>query len=119
MATKPRIKLPEQAKAGDIIEIKTLIAHVMETGQRKDATGRITPRDIINTFSASYAGREVFKATLHPGTSANPYLHFTMRVPGPGEFEFIWTDDAGAKITEKVKLNVVGHEGSAVPGVKL
>ena len=107
MATKPRIKLPEQAKAGDIIEIKTLIAHVMETGQRKDPAGRVIPRDIITTFTASFAGRDVFKATLSPGTSANPFLHFTMRVPGPGEFEFVWTDDAGARIAEKVKLNVV------------
>ena len=107
MATKPRIKLPEQAKAGDIIEIKTLISHVMETGQRKDTTGRVIARDIITTFTASFAGHEFFKASLQPGISANPFLHFTMRVPGPGEFEFTWTDDAGNKITEKVKLNVV------------
>ena len=107
MATKPRIKLPDTAKAGDIIEIKTLIAHGMETGQRRDAAGRAVPRDIINTFTASFAGREFFKATLQPGTAANPYLQFKMRVPGPGEFEFTWTDDAGAKIAEKVKLNVV------------
>ena len=107
MAVKPRIKLPEQAKAGDIIEIKVLIAHVMETGQRKDPNGRVIPRDIINTFTASFAGREVFKASLSPGTSANPFLHFTLRVPGPGEFEFTWIDDAGAKIVEKVKLNVI------------
>lgn len=107
MANKPRIKLPETAKTGEIIEIKTLIAHVMETGQRRDTNGRVVPRDIINAFSATYAGREIFKATLHAGTSANPYIHFTMRVPGPGEFEFTWTDDAGVKVTEKLKLNVV------------
>ena len=107
MATKPRIKLPDAAKVGEIIEIKTLIAHVMETGQRRDASGRTVPRDTISAFSASYAGREFFKATLHPATSANPFLQFKMRVPGPGEFEFTWTDDAGAKIVEKVKLNVV------------
>ena len=107
MSTKPRIKLPESAKAGEIIEIKTLISHVMETGQRKDATGRVIPRDIINAFTASFAGREFFKATLHPGTSANPYIHFTLRVPGPGDLEFTWVDDAGARITEKMKLNVV------------
>ena len=107
MSTKPRIKLPESAKVGEVIEIKTLISHVMETGQRKDATGRVIPRDILNAFTASFAGREFFKATLHPGTSANPYLHFTMRVPGPGDLEFTWVDDAGTKISEKMKLNVV------------
>ncbi len=106
-ANKPRIKLPESAKAGEIIEIKTLIAHVMETGLRKDANGRVVPRDTINTFTAAFAGKAVFKATLHPATAANPFIHFTMRVPGPGEFEFVWTDDAGAKIIEKMKLNVI------------
>lgn len=104
---KPRIKIPEQAKVGDVIEIKTLISHVMETGQRKDRDGKTIPRDIIKAFAASYAGREVFRAALQPGISANPYIAFFMRVPGPGEFEFTWVDDAGKTITEKMALNVV------------
>jgi sulfur-oxidizing protein SoxZ len=105
--TQPRIRLPAQAKVGDVIEIKTLIQHVMETGQRKDSDGKPIPRFIINAFSASFAGAEVFKAELSPGISANPYIAFFMRVPGPGEFELTWIDDSGAKISEKVKLNVV------------
>lgn len=107
MSTKPRIKLPEQAKVGEVIEIKTLVSHVMETGQRKDRDGKTIPRLIINAFKVTFAGQEVFKATLHPGTSANPYFHFYMRVPGPGEFVFTWTDDAGVVITDTQKLNVV------------
>lgn len=105
--SKPRIKLPDQAKVGDIIEIKTLISHVMETGQRKDADGKTVPRDIINTLAASFEGKEFFKASLQPGISANPYIAFYMRVPGPGDIEFTWTDDAGRKTVEKMKLNVV------------
>jgi sulfur-oxidizing protein SoxZ len=105
--TRPRIRLPERAKVGDVIEIKTLISHVMETGLRKESDGKPIPRSIINTFSASFAGVEVFKAELHPGISANPYLAFFLRVPGPGELEFTWTDDNGTKISEKLKLNVV------------
>jgi len=105
--TRPRVRLPESAKVGDVIEIKTLISHVMETGQRKDNDGKPIPRFIINSFAASFAGTEVFKAELHPGISANPYLAFFMRVPGPGEFEFTWTDDNGVKVSEKAKLNVV------------
>lgn len=106
MSTKPRIKLPESAKVGEVIEVKTLISHVMETGQRRDRDGKVVPRLIIHTFTAAFAGKEVFKATLHPGTSANPYFHFYMRVPGPGDFEFTWLDDAGVKVSETVKLNV-------------
>ena len=105
--TRPRVRLPERAKVGDVIEIRTLISHVMETGQRKENDGKPIPRSIINAFSATFAGAEVFRADLHPGISANPYLAFYMRVPGPGEFEFTWTDDNGVKVSEKLKLNVV------------
>jgi sulfur-oxidizing protein SoxZ len=105
--TRPRVRLPDKAKVGDLIEVKTLISHVMETGQRKDGEGKPIPRFIINSFTASFGGVEVFKAELHPGISANPYLAFYMRVPGPGEFEFTWADDGGAKVSEKQKLNVV------------
>ena len=105
--TRPRIRLPESAKVGDVIEIKTLISHVMETGQRKESDGKPVPRFIINSFSATFAGAEVFEAELHPSISANPYIAFFMRVPGPGELEFTWVDDTGAEVTEKVKLNVV------------
>ena len=54
MATNPRIKLPDNAKAGEVIEVKTLITHVMETGNRKDKYGKQIPRDIINTFVAKF-----------------------------------------------------------------
>jgi len=103
---KPRVKLPDAAKVGEIIEIKTLISHVMETGQRKAPDGKTIPRNIINAFSAKFAGNEFFKAELHPGISANPYFSFFMKVPGPGEFEFTWVEDGGNKTVEKVKLNV-------------
>jgi sulfur-oxidizing protein SoxZ len=103
---KPRIKIPDQAKVGDVIEIKTLIAHVMETGQRKDKDGKTIPRDIINTLTVSYAGTEFFKAQLQPGISANPYISFFMRVPGPGEFEFTWTEDSGKSTVEKIPLTI-------------
>ena len=104
--TKPRIKLPASAKVGEVIEIKTLVSHVMETGQRKDPDGKAIPRNIINAFSAKFAGAEVFSAELHPGISANPYLAFFMKVPGPGEFEFTWVEDGGNTIVDKETLNV-------------
>ena len=104
--TKPRIKLPASAKVGEVIEIKTLVSHVMETGQRKDPDGKAIPRNIINAFSAKFAGAEVFSAELHPGISANPYLSFFMKVPGPGELEFTWVEDGGNTIVDKAQLNV-------------
>ena len=106
MSTTPRIRVPETAKVGEVIEVKTLISHVMETGQRKDRDGKTIPRNIINTFTATFNGKEVFKADMQPGISANPYMAFHMRVPGPGDLELSWLDDSGAKVVEKVKINV-------------
>lgn len=107
-ATKPRIKLPELVKAGEIIEVKTLVTHVMETGNRKDKDGNPIPRMIVHTFVAKFGEAEVFRAELGSGVSANPYISFQMRVPGPGTFEFSWTDDSGATTVETTSLNVMG-----------
>ncbi len=104
---KPRIRLPDNARLGDIIEVKTLIGHVMETGLRRDADGKIVPRNIVHAFIATFNGRVVFEADLLPGISANPYIAFHMRVTTPGEFEFTWIDDTGNKIVEKTPLLLV------------
>ena len=106
MAANPRIKLPDQVKIGDIIEVKTLITHMMETGNRKDKNGKQIPRDIINTFVAKFGDKQVFRAEFGPGISANPYISFQMRVPGPGVFEFAWTDDHGATTVATSALTV-------------
>lgn len=106
MTGKPRIKLPETAKVGEVIEIKALISHVMETGQRKDKDGNTVPRNVINTFTATFAGQQVFRAELSSGISANPFIAFFMKVPGPGELELVWLDDKGVRVAEKLPLNV-------------
>jgi sulfur-oxidizing protein SoxZ len=107
MTVKPRIRVPDEAKVGEVIEIRSLVNHIMETGQRRDATGKMIPRNIIHTFTASYSGRIFFTARLQPATSSNPFLAFHLKVPGPGSFEFTWEDDTGGKITETVPLRVV------------
>jgi sulfur-oxidizing protein SoxZ len=103
---KPRIKLPDTAKVGEIIEIKALIQHVMETGNRKDANGQPIPRSIIHTFRANFEGETIFSANWGSGISANPYIAFYFKVPGPGAFEFTWIDDAGETVTEKTPFAV-------------
>jgi sulfur-oxidizing protein SoxZ len=92
---KPRVKVPSKAKPGDVITIKTLISHPMETGLRKDKQGNLIPRDIINKFVATFEGEEVISVEIDPAVSANPYFQFDMTVPGPGTIHFAWTDDAG------------------------
>ena len=106
VATHPRIKLPDTIKAGDVIEVKTLVRHEMETGNRHDKTGKPIPRDIINTFIAKFDGRQVFRAEFGPGISANPYLAFQMRVPGPGTIEITWIDDHGVAVVATAPLTL-------------
>jgi len=104
---KPLIHVPAEAKAGEVIEIKTLIAHPMESGQRRDSKGQVIPRDIINSFVCSYAGEEVFRADLHPGVAANPYIAFHTVATATGDLVFQWTDDHGTVVSETVRLTVV------------
>jgi len=106
MAEKPRIKLPKEAKKGEVIEIKTLIAHVMETGLRKDADGKVIPRKIINKFTCEFNGKPVFSANLEPAIAANPYMQFYAKVEESGTFKFTWTDDDGTVTTAEEKITV-------------
>lgn len=106
MKKLPRIKLPETIKVGDVIEIKTLATHIMETGNRKDASGKTIPRDIIHTFNASFLGERVFSATLGSGIAANPYIAFYLKVPGPGVLEFEWIEDSGERTVATAALSI-------------
>ena len=95
-APKPRIKLPKSASAGEVITIKTLISHEMESGQRKGKDGNLIPRKIINKFSCTFNGQPVFECDLDPSISANPYMEFTAKVSESGTFKFTWVDDDGS-----------------------
>ncbi len=104
--SKPRVKAPKAAGKGEVITIKTLISHKMESGQRKDKQGNLIPRQIIHNFTAKFNGETVFSVDIEPAISANPYLQFKMRADEPGEFEFIWEDDDGSVYSKKQKLSV-------------
>ena len=100
------INLPAQAKRGEIIEIKTLIAHPMETGYRLGPTGVTIPRDIINRFVCTYNGEEVFRAELFPAIAANQFIAFSTVATESGEIVFSWTDDHGQTQTEVRQISV-------------
>jgi len=104
---KPRVKVPKSAAAGDVITIKTLIKHKMESGQRKDKDGNKIPQKIINAFSATFNGTEVFSMNLHGAVSTNPFIQFDMTVPETGDLAFKWVDDDGT-VTETTKTIKVG-----------
>lgn len=101
------INVPDKAKRGEIIAIKTLIQHKMETGFRYTSTGESIPRDIVTTFVAHYNGEEVFRATLSPAIAANPFLTFHTVATETGTLTFTWTGDNGFSATEQAQITVV------------
>jgi sulfur-oxidizing protein SoxZ len=107
MAEKPRIKLPKQARRGEIIQIKTLVSHVMENGLRRDKDGAVIPRKIINSFTCEFNGRPLFSCDLDTAVAANPYLDFAARVDESGTFRFTWRDDDGSTITADEMVTVI------------
>jgi sulfur-oxidizing protein SoxZ len=107
MATPtPRVRVPAKAEKGEIIEIKTLISHDMESGQRKDSDGKTVPRKIIKHFSCTFNGKDLFKADWQPGISANPYMAFFLKVEASGTLDFAWLDDDGSvyKVSQKIEV---------------
>ncbi len=103
---KPRVKVPKSAKAGEVVSIKTLISHPMESGQRKDKDGNLIPRSIINRFTCDFNGANVIDMTLDPAISTNPYIEFDAKVDAAGEFKFTWYDDDGSVYEDKKTIEV-------------
>ncbi len=103
---KVRIAVPETAKVGEVIEIKTLIAHPMETGFRRDSVGKAIPRNILTDFVCLYNGMEVFRAEFRPAVAANPLLSFFTTAVESGAMEFLWTDQEGVTFRETARITV-------------
>ena len=103
---KPRVKVPKTASAGEVIVIKTLISHEMESGQRKDKEGNPIPRKIINKFTCEFNGQVVFSCDIDPAVSANPYFEFSVKMEESGTFVFTWVDDDGSVYTTENKITV-------------
>jgi sulfur-oxidizing protein SoxZ len=100
------INVPPRAKRGDIIEIKTLMSHIMETGYRRTAAGDLVPRDIITSFACRYNGVEIFRVDLFPAIAANPFITFFTVATESGKFEFEWIGDKGFSETASASITV-------------
>ena len=106
-AVKPRIKLDKkEARKGELVEVKALVQHVMETGNRRDADGKIVPRKILNKFVCTVAGKQVFAADFETAISANPYIQFKFKAEESGPVVLTWTDDDGSTIAGEESITV-------------
>ena len=100
------INVPAKAKRGDVIEIRTLTSHIMETGFRHTVDGKLVPRDIITSFTCRFNGSEIFRADLFPAVAANPFITFFATATESGKFEFEWIGDQGFSETASASISV-------------
>ena len=107
MSARALINVPRKARRGDVIEIKTLISHVMETGFRHGTMGELIPRDIITSLSCKYNGEEIFATQLYPAIAANPFVTFHTVATESGTLVFNWSGDNGFTATESASISVV------------
>jgi len=102
-----RVRMPASAKRGEIIEIRTLVQHPMESGFRLDNSGKPIARHIVESFDCTYNGRAIFRAKLHPAVSTNPFFTFYAVASESGELVFTWRDDQGGVAIQNARIEVV------------
>jgi sulfur-oxidizing protein SoxZ len=100
------VKVPKTAKKGEIVEIRALLMHPMETGFRPGANGRIIPRNIIEDFSVAWNGREIFHMKMSPAVAANPFVSFAAVATESGTIVFRWTGDEGFRADHTAPITV-------------
>ena len=100
------VSVPASARRGEIVEIKAMVGHAMETGFRRTQLGQPIPRDIISRFVCTYNGTEIFRADLHPAIAANPQITFTTIATESGVIEFRWTGDNGYSMTASAPIAI-------------
>jgi sulfur-oxidizing protein SoxZ len=100
------VNVPKTAKRGQVIEIKTLISHIMETGFRHDSVGKAVPRNIITDFVCTYNGEQIFRADLFPAVAANPFITFFTVATESGTIAFKWSGDNGFQETASAKITI-------------
>jgi len=101
----PRIRAPRSARPGEVVEIRTLIEHPMETGLRHEGQ-RTVPRDLLNRLTVRVNGEVALQAELRNGSSSNPYHVFFLRLERTSEIDFTWTDEAGRTARAVTRITV-------------
>lgn len=107
MTARAIIHVPATARKGEIIEIRTLVGHPMETGFRRNHLGEALPRDIVSRFVCTYNGAEILSADLHPAIAANPLLVFHTVATESGTIECRWSGDNGLALTAGASITVI------------
>lgn len=107
VALRVLVSVPTRVRAGEVVEVRALAQHPMETGYRRGSDGELLPRDLIRQMSARFDGEDVFSAQLHAAVAANPYLVFWLKVPRSGVLSIEWRGDRGLAYRESVRIEAV------------
>jgi len=90
---------------GDVADVRVLMAHPMETGQRKDAAGKLVPLHFIQTITAQLNGKTVFTADVSQAVSRNPVFAFKVKGAKAGDkLSITWQDNTGDKRTDELVI---------------
>ena len=90
---------------GDVLDVRVLMAHPMETGQRKDGAGNLVPLHFIQTITAQLNGKPVFQAETSQAIARNPVFGFKLKGAKTGDkLSIAWTDNKGDKRTDEVTV---------------
>jgi len=90
---------------GDSTEVKVLMSHQMETGQRKDAQGKTIPAWFIQTVTITHDGKTVLAAQWGTAIAQNPFVSFKFKGGAKGEKVHVtWVDNRGDKRTDEATL---------------
>lgn len=102
MADPMRIRAQVQ---GDKTTVRVLMAHEMESGQRRDAAGKPIPAWFIQEVTAQHNGKTVLTAQWGPAVSKNPYLQFSFKGGKAGDkISVSWVDNRGDKRTDEATI---------------
>jgi sulfur-oxidizing protein SoxZ len=101
-----RVQVPATVKKGEAFEVRAIVQHPMETGFRRDLQGQAIPVNIVDRMSATYGGREVFRAEFGTGIAANPFVTFYAVARESGPIEVQWSDDRGQQGHASAMVNV-------------
>lgn len=98
------MKIRAQAQAGNAV-VRVLMSHEMESGQRKDAAGKIIPAWYITDVSAALNGKIVMSAQWGPAISKNPFMQFTVKGAKAGDkITVSWADNRGDKRSDETTV---------------
>jgi sulfur-oxidizing protein SoxZ len=92
-------------EANGVVDVKVLMSHIMETGQRKDAAGAVIPAHFIQTVTAVCNGKTVLQAQWGPAVSKDPFLNFKFKGAKKGDKVAVtWADNKGDTRTDEAVI---------------